>query len=375
MLNYITPKGLENAVAHKYDYKTVDLSLTTRFLTPFWVGSVNLLPMWVAPNFITAIGFIQIVFFWFLTMYYAPTLTESLPTWLIICNGISLFMRQTLDAMDGKQARRTGASSPLGELLDHGVCDAIEILFISYICGALCQLGNTPLFFFFTMGGMTSHFCEMWATYLTGEIEFWYFSFTESEDVAVITHLVIAYVGQQVCQALVPGTNLRYVVLLFYITLIQFGLALFGAPKRIWGWLQRPENKIRAATETTEIFSYLIPGLFINVCAGIWYLRSPSIIHQHNIPFVTACSCLIANASCRLVTSRVCKERPSTYYNISLGLLFGIANAGGVFVDEKLFVWVYCFICIAAYAHYSYCVCMDFKRVLKVNIFSIKPKQ
>jgi phosphatidylglycerophosphate synthase len=37
-------------------------------------------------------------------------------------------MRQTLDAMDGKQARRTGSSSPLGELLDHGVCDAIEIL-------------------------------------------------------------------------------------------------------------------------------------------------------------------------------------------------------------------------------------------------------
>jgi hypothetical protein len=37
--------------------------------------------------------------------------------------------------------------------------------FISYLAGALCQLGNTPLFFFFTLGGMTSHFFEMWATY------------------------------------------------------------------------------------------------------------------------------------------------------------------------------------------------------------------
>jgi phosphatidylglycerophosphate synthase len=29
-------------------------------------------------------------------------------------------MYQTLDAIDGKQARRTGTSSPLGELFDHG---------------------------------------------------------------------------------------------------------------------------------------------------------------------------------------------------------------------------------------------------------------
>jgi phosphatidylglycerophosphate synthase len=29
-------------------------------------------------------------------------------------------MYQTLDAVDGKQARRTGTSSPLGQLFDHG---------------------------------------------------------------------------------------------------------------------------------------------------------------------------------------------------------------------------------------------------------------
>lgn len=43
-------------------------------------------------------------------------------------NGLSLFLRQTLDAMDGKQARRTNQSSALGEFFDHGLCDAIEIL-------------------------------------------------------------------------------------------------------------------------------------------------------------------------------------------------------------------------------------------------------
>jgi ethanolaminephosphotransferase len=40
-----------------------------------------------------------------------------------------------LDAVDGKQARRTNQSSPLGQLFDHG-CDAINS---SLICFLYCQ--------------------------------------------------------------------------------------------------------------------------------------------------------------------------------------------------------------------------------------------
>jgi phosphatidylglycerophosphate synthase len=33
---------------------------------------------------------------------------------------IGLFLYQSFDAIDGKQARRTGTSGPLGEMFDHG---------------------------------------------------------------------------------------------------------------------------------------------------------------------------------------------------------------------------------------------------------------
>ena len=36
-----------------------------------------------------------------------------------------IFIYQTLDAIDGKQARRTNSASPLGELFDHG-CDSLS---------------------------------------------------------------------------------------------------------------------------------------------------------------------------------------------------------------------------------------------------------
>ena len=43
--------------------------------------------------------------------------------------GLCYFIYRMLDEMDGKQARKTGNSSPLGLLFDHG-CDAFSIGFV-----------------------------------------------------------------------------------------------------------------------------------------------------------------------------------------------------------------------------------------------------
>ncbi len=45
--------------------------------------------------------------------------------WPSLSCAIGLFVYQTLDAIDGKQARRTKTQSPLGELFDHG-CDSLS---------------------------------------------------------------------------------------------------------------------------------------------------------------------------------------------------------------------------------------------------------
>jgi len=52
--------------------------------------------------------------------FYDQTLAEDVPRWTYLGFGIGIFVYQTLDAIDGKQARRTGSSSPLGQLFDHG---------------------------------------------------------------------------------------------------------------------------------------------------------------------------------------------------------------------------------------------------------------
>ena len=50
---------------------------------------------------------------------------ETFPFWAYALMAFTVLGYQTLDAVDGKQARRTNTSSPLGQLFDHG-CDAMS---------------------------------------------------------------------------------------------------------------------------------------------------------------------------------------------------------------------------------------------------------
>ena len=54
----------------------------------------------------------------------------------------------TLDAIDGKQARRTKTSSPLGQLFDHG-CDSFSIVFFMLAVSQGVKLQKDEVFLIF----------------------------------------------------------------------------------------------------------------------------------------------------------------------------------------------------------------------------------
>jgi phosphatidylglycerophosphate synthase len=53
-------------------------------------------------------------------MYYCPAIAGFAPNWVYAVCGVCVFLFQTFDAVDGKQARRTKYLFPLGDLFDHG---------------------------------------------------------------------------------------------------------------------------------------------------------------------------------------------------------------------------------------------------------------
>eukprot|EP00462_Mataza_sp_D1_P007900 CAMPEP_0175124914 /NCGR_PEP_ID=MMETSP0087-20121206/3037_1 /TAXON_ID=136419 /ORGANISM="Unknown Unknown, Strain D1" /LENGTH=354 /DNA_ID=CAMNT_0016406717 /DNA_START=26 /DNA_END=1087 /DNA_ORIENTATION=- len=131
----LTADGLHNIATHKYvggEYTPLD-----NLLNPFWFWATSLLPMWLAPNLVTLLGFSNCIVSYSLMWYYSPTFSENVPSWLLFAAGVFTWNYLTLDAMDGKQARRTGASSPsLGQLFDHG-CDAMSCLTHTAVAAAL----------------------------------------------------------------------------------------------------------------------------------------------------------------------------------------------------------------------------------------------
>lgn len=67
---------------------------------------------------------------------------EEAPRWVYAVAGVSLILYQILDVADGKQARKTGNSSPLGLLFDHG-CDALNVVISACTFAATIQSGAT----------------------------------------------------------------------------------------------------------------------------------------------------------------------------------------------------------------------------------------
>lgn len=79
-------------------------------------------PQWMAPNMVTLLGSMCVISSYLITLYHCNQLIGALPSWVNVYIALALFAYQTLDAIDGKQARRTKQSSPLGQLFDHGRC-------------------------------------------------------------------------------------------------------------------------------------------------------------------------------------------------------------------------------------------------------------
>lgn len=88
------------------------------------------LPGWLAPNLITLTGLIALLATYVVTAYYSPDFEHELPRWIYLMSSVGVFFYLHMDALDGKQARKTGTSSPLGQLFDHGTCSKESVSWI-----------------------------------------------------------------------------------------------------------------------------------------------------------------------------------------------------------------------------------------------------
>lgn len=162
-----TDDGLENIAAH--EYKGGHYTFMDAAFNPIWTSLTELLPMWLAPNMVTFIGAMHCGLAYGLYWYYSPEFDAPLPSWLIFLAGYCTIAYYTFDCMDGKQARRTGHSSPLGQLFDHGFDCICNLAHVSGHAGML-KIGRTVWFHVLHSSIFFAFFMAQWEEYYTGEL-------------------------------------------------------------------------------------------------------------------------------------------------------------------------------------------------------------
>ncbi|CAD6977284.1 unnamed protein product [Tilletia controversa] len=95
--------------------------------------------------------------------------STCLPHWVYYTWALGLFLYQSLDSIDGKQARRTGMAGPLGELFDHG-CDAINTTLECILISSALNLGRSYWTLASIIATLSNFYLTTWEEFHTGTL-------------------------------------------------------------------------------------------------------------------------------------------------------------------------------------------------------------
>ncbi|KAI5477706.1 ethanolaminephosphotransferase [Pseudohyphozyma bogoriensis] len=172
--HYLDSRHLKSLDA--YSYSSVDKSPISRYIMRhWWTYSASFAPSWLAPNLITLLGFSAILLNVISIALFVPDLVGPAGSWLYWSCAFGLFFYQTMDNIDGKQARKTGTSSPLGELFDHGI-DTLNCPLGGLVQAMAMGMGHSTYTFFCLLIPCLTMYLSTWEEYHTGTLYLGYFN-------------------------------------------------------------------------------------------------------------------------------------------------------------------------------------------------------
>lgn len=115
----MTTRMGENLKRFKYDGEDKSL-LYIHVLTPMNKKLIHYVPIDLAPNALTLIGFAFILSAHVLTLLHSPRFDQPLPPWLCVWCAVCLFAYQTIDNLDGRQVRPAAREGGQGRVRTRG---------------------------------------------------------------------------------------------------------------------------------------------------------------------------------------------------------------------------------------------------------------
>lgn len=374
--------GFEN-----YKYSSIDTNpIGTYVMHPFWNKLVEYFPRWLAPNLITFVGFLFTVLSFILLSYYDYQYYASstnhpnhlpVPKWVFSLIGIYIFLAYTLDGIDGKQARRTGTSGPVGELFDHGL-DSWTSVFVPALLYSIFgrEDFSVPPFrmYLICWNVFIAFYASHWEKYNTGVLYLpW------SYDLSMLgTTVVFMITG-------ISGIEFWKVYFYREITLghlveITFYASSFisNLPVVVYNVYYSYKTGTGKNRPLLEALRPLFPLVTYIALCFYWVRNSPNdiIMLDPRAVFIST-GTIFSNICCRLIVAQMSNTRCDAFnwllvaqaVNIVLSSFFvNMPNA------ELGLLYILCAIALLAHIHYGACVVNQMCTHFKIRVFKIKVK-
>eukprot|EP01060_Flectonema_neradi_P003623 TRINITY_DN12346_c2_g1_i1.p1 TRINITY_DN12346_c2_g1~~TRINITY_DN12346_c2_g1_i1.p1 ORF type:complete len:412 (+),score=58.95 TRINITY_DN12346_c2_g1_i1:55-1236(+) len=376
---HIDDKAVEGL--SKYRYSGTDLSLLSKYVMQrYWRWAITLFPKSMAPNLITLCGTGMIIASYMVLSIYSPECVSDVPGWCYIFTGICLFGYQTFDALDGKQARRTGTSSPLGELFDHG-CDAVgtHLISLNTMCAIMLPPTQMHYAFWYVLllsGGF--YFCA-WEQYHTGTLTLGYANGpVEGILLAVSIYLATGFLGNDFWMK----TEVQGLPLAHWLLMLTAVMGVFTLSGNTFNAVTASrEGKLHPIATIAPVLVMVFSALLLQNYHSEYVLGAG---------FRTVCCCYgmaIANCCSKFVISHICGIHDSVHPSLMipvigfplsalLYIVFPQYNITHELIPPlDTFMFSYLIILCVMYLHLVFSVCHVICKALGINTLTMTEKQ
>ncbi|KAG1701457.1 hypothetical protein DVH05_010505 [Phytophthora capsici] len=369
--HYVTEEGVKHILAYRYSGSDASL-LYNHVISPAaqWLVDHVLSPR-LAPNAITIGALSLVILSHVIMLCYSPNMVEEAPRWVYANAGFSLLFYQILDVADGKQARKTGNSSPLGLLFDHG-CDALNVVVSACTFASTIMLGPTYWSLLIFLAPAMVFFMATWEEYYTGTLALPIIN-GPNEGLLIMYSIYIgtAIVGPTVWtqpNILFPDLNNNHVFVLITIT-SAIGQCLFSAIVAI-------RSMERKAKDGAAALFGITPFIALVFLSALWVLWSPSdVFTDHPRLLIWTVGFVFAKMVMHMMLSHMCEEpywllRKTFLIQlvVSFLLVAGLVPWG----RESTVVQLFFVISLSAYVHMIYFLSTELASILGIRIFKVK---
>ena len=300
-------------------------------------------------------------------------------------------MYQTMDNVDGKQARRTGTSSGLGELFDHGI-DSLNCTLGSLLETAAMALGTSKSGVFTALCPCLPMFFSTWETYHTHTLYLGYFNGpTEGLLIAASVMALSGIYGPQIWaqpivdllgeQYLFGYTHLigHYSIRDAWIAIIVGSLVFAHMPFCVL-------NVVRARRARGQpvlpVFLEWTPMAVYTLSIGAWVYSPHSTLRSENhvVLFCLTMSLVFGRMTTKMILAHLTRQ-PFPYWTVMLVPLVGgavlvnlppLLGFGSVSASaEHLYLLFYFVFALVVYFRWAYLVINSICAYLGINALTI----